>query len=189
MYKMIANNTSFLPTKILIIGTMGSGKTTVTQIISQKTGFPCHSIDQCRREYGDGTVSGEYLAQTSFMKACSSAIGTVLEFSGCGDHYEWVGTALSESQIPVYVVWLDVPLSLCRRRIQNRENQVPFPIPWGDPVQSVFVMNLAIEETWKTFWSQKETFHPSRLFFDEHHSPEGIADTIITLVRSQINAG
>jgi deoxyadenosine/deoxycytidine kinase len=36
------------PRKILIIGTLGSGKTTVAQRLARDTGFPYASIDDCR---------------------------------------------------------------------------------------------------------------------------------------------
>jgi ATP-dependent protease HslVU (ClpYQ) ATPase subunit len=47
------------PRKILLIGTLGSGKTTVAQRLAQDAGFPYASIDGCRIRYGDGTVEGE----------------------------------------------------------------------------------------------------------------------------------
>ncbi len=39
--------------KILIIGTLGTGKTTVALDLAKKTGYPYASIDKCRIQYSD----------------------------------------------------------------------------------------------------------------------------------------
>ena len=55
------------PQKILLIGTLGSGKTTLAELLARDTGFPYASIDVCRIRYGDGTVSGEDSALDHFL--------------------------------------------------------------------------------------------------------------------------
>ena len=57
----------FNPRKILLIGTLGSGKTTVAQRLARDTGFPYASIDGCRIRYGDGTVDGEERTWENFL--------------------------------------------------------------------------------------------------------------------------
>ena len=70
------------PQKILIIGTLGSGKTTIAELLAQDTGFPYASIDDCRIRYGDGTISGEERAGDHFLALCSASTPGILEFSG-----------------------------------------------------------------------------------------------------------
>jgi hypothetical protein len=74
------------PQKILLIGTMGSGKTTVAERLARDTGFLYASIDDCRVQYGDGTMAGEDLAWDHFLAICENPWPAVLEFSGCGPH-------------------------------------------------------------------------------------------------------
>ena len=76
------------PPKILLIGTLGSGKTTIAQRLARDTGLPYESIDDCRIRYGDGTVDGEDRAWENFLAACREPAPGILEFSGMGPHAE-----------------------------------------------------------------------------------------------------
>ena len=76
--------------KILILGNIGAGKTTVAKQLQQKIGYELCPIDDFRKEYGDGTVTGEYLALYHFLKECSNNRNAILEFTGAGCHeYYW----------------------------------------------------------------------------------------------------
>ena len=70
------------PGKILIVGTMGSGKTMVAERLARETGSRYASIDACRVRYGDGTLAGEDAAWDHFLAACAAPTPAVLEFSG-----------------------------------------------------------------------------------------------------------
>jgi len=55
------------PLKILIVGNIGSGKSSLAHALSEATGFPYISIDDCRRVHSDGSASGEALAWSYFL--------------------------------------------------------------------------------------------------------------------------
>jgi AAA+ superfamily predicted ATPase len=68
------------PRKILLIGTLGSNKTTIAQQLARDTGFPYESIDECRICHGDGTVDGEERAWEHFLAECRKPAPGILEF-------------------------------------------------------------------------------------------------------------
>ncbi len=68
------------PRKILLIGTLGSNKTTIAQQLARDTGFPYESIDGCRIRYSDGTVEGEERAWEQFLAECRKPAPGILEF-------------------------------------------------------------------------------------------------------------
>ena len=78
------------PRKILLIGTMGSGKTTLAEYLARDTGFPYASIDACRIRYSNSTVEGEDSAWDHFLELCSRPAPEILEFSGGGPHVDEV---------------------------------------------------------------------------------------------------
>lgn len=78
------------PQKILVIGTLGSGKTTLAKYLKRDTGFQYASIDECRIRFGDGTVSGEDCAWDSVWSREPGFHATRQEFrstTSVGDMY------------------------------------------------------------------------------------------------------
>jgi len=67
VHGLSAKELEIKPQKVLLIGTLGSGKTTLAEYLARDTGFPYASIDGCRIRYGDGTVSGEDSAWDHFL--------------------------------------------------------------------------------------------------------------------------
>jgi len=154
------------PRKILLIGTLGSGKTTVAESLSRDTGFPYASIDECRIQYGDGTASGEDCAWDHFLEDCRRPEPGILEFSGGGPHAEVVRDNLLDSTMPVSVIWLVLPLDTCTARAMHREKNVPSPFPWGPVEFSVPAIHDSIEYSWHCIWGREQRFHPVRLEFE-----------------------
>jgi hypothetical protein len=153
------------PRKILLIGTLGSGKTTLAEYLAKDTGFPFGSIDECRIRYGDGTVAGEDCAWDHFLEDCSRPGPGILEFSGMGPHAEEVLKNLVTSAMPVSVIWLVLPLETCISRAMQRQKNIPYPFPWGPVEYSVPAIHDSIEFTWDTLWSREYRFHATRLEF------------------------
>jgi hypothetical protein len=149
----------FSPRKILIIGTLGSGKTTIAELLARDTGFPYASIDGCRTRYGDGTVSGEDCAWNHFLEICRRPAPGILEFCGMGPHVEEVRNDLLCSTIPVSVIWLVLPLETCITRALQRQKKIPFPYPWAPVEYSVPLIHDGIEFAWEIVWSRVLHFH------------------------------
>ncbi len=149
--------------KILFIGTLGAGKTTFSKYISSRMGLPFISIDDCRCLYSDGTFTGEYRAWTEFIKVCEMPGGNILEFSGGGPHVYAVRGALLYSEMPVYVVWLDLPLNICIQRASARVQNVPAPYIWGNINDSTEQIYKEVERSWEREWTINSNIHFFRL--------------------------
>ena len=132
-----ADGRKIKPRKILIIGTLGSGKTTLAELLARDTGYPYVSIDNCRIHYGDGTPSGEERAWEHFLAICRKPAPGILEFSGMGSHVGEVRSNLLRSTIPVSVIWLVLPLDICIARASQRQKKIPSPFPWAPVAYSV----------------------------------------------------
>ena len=72
--------------KILIIGNIGSGKTTLGKKIQEITGFKFVQIDELREKFLNNSVSGEYLSLHKFLKEIEENENLILEFTGVGCH-------------------------------------------------------------------------------------------------------
>jgi hypothetical protein len=153
------------PRKILLIGTLGSGKTTLAEFLVRDTGFPYASIDACRIRFGDGTVAGEDCAWDHFLEICSSSTPAILEFSGGGAHVNEVRNNLLCSAIPVSVIWLVLPLDTCISRALQRQKNIPAPFPWGPIEYSVPAIHDSIEFAWDSIWSREPGFQAIRKVF------------------------
>jgi hypothetical protein len=153
------------PQKILLIGTLGSGKTTIAQRLARDTGLPYESIDDCRIRYGDGTVEGEERAWENFLAACRKPAPGILEFSGMGPHAENVREDLLCSGIPVSLIWLVLPLEICIARAMQRLKKIPSPFPWAPVTYSAPLIHDEIEFSWEYIWSRESRFHATRLEF------------------------
>jgi hypothetical protein len=153
------------PRKILLIGTLGSGKTTIAELLARDTGFPYASIDGCRIRYGDGTVSGEDCAWDHFLEICRRPAPGILEFSGMGPHGEEVRDNLLCSAIPVSVIWLVLPLDTCITRALQRQKKIPAPFRWAPVEYSVPLIHDGIGFAWDIIWSREPHFHATRQEF------------------------
>jgi len=153
------------PQKILIIGTLGSGKTTLAELLARDTGFSYASIDGCRTRYGDGTVFGEERAWEHFLAICRKSAPGILEFSGMGPHTGEVRDNLLCSTIPVSVIWLVLPLDTCIARASQRQKEIPAPYQWAPVAYSVPLIHDGIECAWDSIWSREPHFHATRQEF------------------------
>jgi hypothetical protein len=155
----------FSSRKILLIGTLGSGKTTVAQRLARDTGFPYASIDGCRIRYGDGTVEGEERAWENFLAICREPAPGILECCGLGPRIEEVRDDLLCSTVPVSVIWLVLPPDTCIARASQRERNIPYPFPWAPVAYSVPLIHEGIGFAWDSIWSREPHFHTMRQEF------------------------
>ncbi len=168
--------------KILIIGTLGAGKTTLARALSHEIGHPYTSIDDCRIGYSDGTIDGEETAWRYFLKVCSDPSPAILEFSGMGSYACLVRDALLSSKMPVAIIWIDVPHDLCIDRATKREIIIPAPYVWAPIDYSVPAIQSGIEIAWEEIWSAKPSFHARRMTF----SRDALSSEVYTRVESYL---
>ncbi len=72
--------------KILIIGNIGSGKTTLGKKIQELTGYKFVQIDELREKYLNNSVSSEYYSLHKFLKEIEDNENLILEFTSVGCH-------------------------------------------------------------------------------------------------------
>jgi len=83
--------------KILIIGNIGSGKTTLGNKIQELKGYKFVQIDKLRKEYLKNAVSEEYYCIYQFLKAIEENENIILEFTGAECHKYAIKRALELS--------------------------------------------------------------------------------------------
>lgn len=166
--------------KILFIGTLGAGKTTVAMDLAKRTGYLYTSIDECRIRYSDSTFHGEDSAWQHFLTTCADSAPCILEFSGGGPHVYEVHEALLNSGLPISIIWLDLPLDICIERASLRQNNVPAPFPWGPIDTSARAIYSGIESAWNTLWYAEPRFHAMRIRFQGNTSYSEMYATVVT---------
>ena len=82
--------------KILIIGNITSGKTTLGKKLEEMLEYEFVRIDSIREEHLDGTVSGEYLCLHNFIKKMEQKNNAMFEFTGAGCHKHAIKRVLEQ---------------------------------------------------------------------------------------------
>ena len=143
--------------KILIIGNVGSGKTTLGEKIQKITGFKFVQIDQLREKYLKGAVSEEYYCQYEFLKTIEENENLILEFTGVGCHKYAVKRALQLSNDKIVIILCKTrDFNLIIERIGNKRFAYthPFDIDINEHIHFVEEeLNLDIENK---FWNCEE---------------------------------
>lgn len=113
--------------RILLIGLPGAGKSTLAEALTRRYALPRFEIDEFRRQYADGTVAGDYLARTHFLRACGKEPRAIFEFSAVGVYRFDTATALREYPAPLLTLWVDAPKDLREERLAQRGGRLPWP--------------------------------------------------------------
>ncbi len=121
--------------KVLIIGNIGSGKSTIMEVLQEMLGFKTVQIDKLRIEYSDGSFAGEYLAWSKFLEACENSLDMVLEFSGAGVHRHAVKQALSKSAFKV--IFVSTSVNTCLKRVNAVQPLTPYP--WKSNINETII--------------------------------------------------
>lgn len=152
-----------IPMKILILGNIGAGKTSLAKKLHKKYSFQFLSIDDCRKKYGDGTVPGEYLAHYHFLHACVNDSNVILEFTGAGCHKYAIKKALEDSNSEILVIFLDVSNTLCKQRISDRDWDIPIP-SWKFDLDKhlEFVAADLASDSHSGFWTTSKRFYAAK---------------------------
>jgi adenylate kinase family enzyme len=107
--------------KILIIGNIGSGKTTLGKKIQEFTDFKFIQIDELRVKYLKKKVSEEYYCLYKFLKAIEDIDNVILEFTGVGCHKYAIKRALELSDdIIKIILCLNREFKIIHKRIRNK---------------------------------------------------------------------
>ncbi|GAA5261793.1 AAA family ATPase [Methanocalculus sp. MC3] len=172
--------------KILIIGTLGAGKTTLARTLSDETGLPYIPIDGCRIRYSDGTIVGEETAWHYFLEACSDPSPAILEFSGMGPYACQVRDALLYSKLPVAIIWIDCLHDLCIDRATKREITIPAPFKWAPISYSVPAIHSGIEIAWEEMWTKEPSFHVMRMALSHDLLPSEVYQRVASYLQDLV---
>ncbi len=114
--------------KIVVIGNIVTGKSkTIKYVLNKYPGFKDLSIDNIRREFGDGSKEGEEKCKTIFLKQiCSNCDNQIIELSGIGDLAENTFHRVCKDST-VLIVYLRAELQKITERISRRVWDIPFP--------------------------------------------------------------
>lgn len=125
---------------IFVIGNMASGKSTVGKYLSKILKVPFTSLDDCRKLYGNGQMSGEYLAWSHFLEQVEEAghTGGIFECTGAGQHVRHLKFILKDIRCnalsnkgqvaPMAEIVLECNPNTCLHRHRTRlMEKIPFP--------------------------------------------------------------
>lgn len=115
--------------KIIVMGNVGSGKTTLISSMLEHYQWDVVSIDDYRRSFGNGTRETELLARQNFAAGVISTCNQFVECTGFGEVSDSLFKKLQASNEPLVCLILDVPLKICRDRLALRKWDVPFTAP------------------------------------------------------------
>ncbi|MBX3363924.1 MAG: hypothetical protein KF866_04090 [Phycisphaeraceae bacterium] len=167
--------------RILLIGNIGAGKSTVGRRLAADLAWPLVTIDDARRSCGDGSAAGEVAAWAYFLKLATMPTNTIVEFSGSGPVAPLLGQHFNRSSDDVLVLWLTVSVATCNQRMAARGLDVPYP-DFGVPIKSVVSeLHERLEReigqcrTWAGF-----PVHP----IDGEQSADAVATQALKTVRS-----
>jgi hypothetical protein len=138
--------------KALLIGNIGSGKSTRAQAISTALGWSCYGIDEARRAYGDGSPAGEARAWAVVLARAETDTSLLIECTGAGPFMDLFRLALRRSRHAWTVLCVDTPPEECLRRVERRGLDIPYP-DFGVPLSQVIPgvardLARALEKSW-----------------------------------------
>ncbi len=140
--------------KILVIGNICAGKTTLIRQLRDVVHITPAILDDFRQQYGDGSIAGDYLAYHHLLLECAKISPRIVEFSGVGPHKWAIRLALKESRVPCAVIYVDTPVKMCITRAHAKKFDVPYPAWEVSPADIIPALHQELEEDReKEFWT------------------------------------
>ncbi|MDD3412532.1 MAG: hypothetical protein PHY47_00875 [Lachnospiraceae bacterium] len=145
---------------LLLVGPICSGKTTLAnkliekKFIKNRSNF--YSIEQCRYNFGDGQMSGEFFAWANFLQSMEHPPvndNAIYEFSGTGRNVFNVAKAIEFSSRNGDIEWI---VAYCLagektilERFPTKQYDAPCPYPMDNPKNSLEYMNNELKKTFQ----------------------------------------
>jgi len=142
--------------KILIIGNIGSEKTTLGKRTQEITRYKFIEIDKFREKYLKDAVSEEYYCLYKFLKSIEDNENIILEFTGAGCHKYAIKRALELSNDLILVILCKTKLlSTLRERMKEKtfNHGNPFNIDTNKHIK--FIENELNQDICSKFWISK----------------------------------
>ena len=155
--------------KILIIGNIGSGKTTLGKKIQEISGYEFVQIDELREEYMNNSVSGEYYSLYKFIKNIEDNNNLILEFTGVGCHKYAIKRTLELSNDKIIVILCKTrDFNIILKRIENKSFAYTSPFNTDIKAHSQFVNEEIRKDLKINFWNC-ESFDFIEVFMDSNN--------------------
>lgn len=162
--------------KLLLLGNVAAGKSTVCGALEQLLPWPAYSIDECRCIHGDGSPAGEMRAWAAFLERAVHPGPAILECTGVGPQAALLQLALAQSNCRFAVAWVRTPIDDCVSRAGLRKTSVPYPA-FGAPLTRVAV---DLHDRVAASMSTGGAWHDQLLVeVDGTHSPSDQAQAIL----------
>lgn len=141
--------------RILCIGNIAAGKSTLCAALSTQINLPFFSIDECRRTYSDETPAGEANAWSQFLRLSQETMDGIFECSGGGPFVHLLRLALKSAHADLLVVYVLTPAEACRQRVHQRPVTVPYP-DFGISLEATIPhVERELEKMIQTVWSRE----------------------------------
>lgn len=142
--------------KILLIGNIASGKTTLGKKIQEQTGYKFVQIDELRERYLKNKVSEEYYSLFQFLKHIENTKNIILEFTGVGCHKFAVKRALELSNDRCLIVLCKVrDIATIRERLKLKKYRykIIFDVDINEHIN--FIENEIKKDLAENFWESE----------------------------------
>ena len=118
--------------KIIILGNIGTGKSTMTRLLAKVYNWEIVAIDEFRRKYGNNTVESEFFAREQFYNSLHLQKDQIIECTEIGLVADRVIKILNDSDELKICVILSASTSTRKARLKKRVWDVPFLKSLGD---------------------------------------------------------
>ncbi len=146
--------------KILIIGNIGSGKTTLGKKIQEHTGFKFIQIDDLREKFFEKKVSEEYYCLYQFIKSIEDNENVILEFTGVGCHKFAIKRALELSNDKIIMIYCkNRNFSIISERVKRKELNENFPFNTDIEKHIEFIKEELNNDLLEEFWNFKNSIN------------------------------
>ena len=142
-----------VPAKVLVLGNMGSGKSTFAQALGAALGWSRFGIDEARRAAGDGSPAGEARAWALFLERAEHDTSILLECAGAGPFIGLLRLALQRSGHAWGVICVETPLEECLARVEARTGTpTPYPSYGESPREVMPRVAQGLAQALEVFW-------------------------------------
>lgn len=144
--------------KILIIGNIGSGKTTLGKEIQEYTCFKFIQIDEIREKFFEKNVSEEYYCLYQFLKAIEDIDDVILEFTGAGCHKYAIKRALELTKDNIIIIYCkNRDFSILLKCLKYKELNENFPFNTDIKNHINFIKEELDEKEVESFWKMNNS--------------------------------
>lgn len=112
---------------VIIAGNMGSGKSTLSQLLQERTGWKWLAMDNFRSSSNAKGFHGEQIAIDNFLQAILENERSIIETTAFGKTYPIFMALLRKHQVNFDMVKLICTPDQCHRRLMKRNSLPTFP--------------------------------------------------------------